>query len=187
MKIKELSNLLNVSQKTIRYYEDCGFIMPLTQNKSGRIFRDYDEAAITQLKTIIGLRKLRFSIDEIKALFAEPEKLAEICNTHRNNLEREIGVMTQICKLLDDVYFSHINEAKDLTEQVEMLRRETILDDYFSDYDLSTFDEPFTDYDLRKQKTDEHKEYSKLVASSYYFAHPKVKSNLQGGAIGIPR
>ena len=171
MKIKELSNLLNVSQKTIRYYEDCGFIMPLTQNKSGRIFRDYDEAAITQLKTIIGLRKLRFSIDEIKALFAE----------------REIGVMTQICKLLDDVDFSHINEAKDLTEQVEMLRRETILDDYFSDYDLSTFDEPFTDYDLRKQKTDEHKEYSKLVASSYYFAHPKVKSNLQGGAIGIPR
>ena len=169
MKIKELSNLLNVSQKTIRYYEDCGFIMPLTQNKSGRIFRDYDEAAITQLKTIIGLRKLRFSIDEIKALFAEPEKLAEIC------------------KLLDDVDFSHINEAKDLTEQVEMLRRETILDDYFSDYDLSTFDEPFTDYDLRKQKTDEHKEYSKLVASSYYFAHPKVKSNLQGGAIGIPR
>ena len=65
MKIKELSNLLNVSQKTIRYYEGCGFIMPLTQNKSGRIFRDYDEAAITQLKTIIGLRKLRFSIDEI--------------------------------------------------------------------------------------------------------------------------
>ena len=109
MKIKELSNLLNVSQKTIRYYEDCGFIMPLTQNKSGRIFRDYDEAAITQLKTIIGLRKLRFSIDEIKALFAEPEKLAEICNTHRNNLEREIGVMTQICKLLDDVDFSHIH------------------------------------------------------------------------------
>jgi len=95
--------------------------------------------------------------------------------------------MTQICKLLDDVDYSHINEAKDLTEQVEMLRRETILDDYFSDYDLSTFDEPFTDYDLRKQKTDEHKEYSKLVASSYYFAHPKVKSNLQGGAIGIPR
>lgn len=95
--------------------------------------------------------------------------------------------MTQICKLLDDVDFSHINEAKDLTEQVEMLRRETILDDYFSDYDLSTFDEPFIDYDLRKQKTDEHKEYSKLVASSYYFAHPKVKSNLQGGAIGIPR
>ena len=87
MKIKELSNLLNVSQKTIRYYEGCGFIMPLTQNKSGRIFRDYDEAAITQLKTIIGLRKLRFSIDEIKDLFAEPEKLAEICNTHRNNLD----------------------------------------------------------------------------------------------------
>ena len=73
MKIKELSNLLNVSQKTIRYYEDCGFIMPLTQNKSGRIFRDYDEAAITQLKTIIGLRKLRFSIDEIKALYEMTE------------------------------------------------------------------------------------------------------------------
>ena len=132
MKIKELSNLLNVSQKTIRYYEGCGFIMPLTQNKSGRIFRDYDEAAITQLKTIIGLRKLRFSIDEIKDLFAEPEKLAEICNTHRNNLEREIGVMTQICKLLDDVDYSHINEAKDLTEQVEMLRRETKLHDYLT-------------------------------------------------------
>lgn len=78
-------------------------------------------------------------------------------------------------------------KPKTLLNKLKCSARETILDDYFSDYDLSTFDEPFTDYDLRKQKTDEHKEYSKLVASSYYFAHPKVKSNLQGGAIGIPR
>ena len=35
MKIKELANLLNVSQKTIRYYEDCGFIKPATETKSG--------------------------------------------------------------------------------------------------------------------------------------------------------
>lgn len=187
MKIKELAKLLNVSQKTIRYYEDCGFITPPTENKSGRIFRNYDETSVTRLKTIVVLRKLRFSIDEIHELFAEPEKLAEICNTHRNKLEREIGVMTQICKLLDDVDYSHINNAKELTEQVERLRQETIIYDYFTDYDLSTFDEPFTDYDLRKQKNDEHKEYTKLVASSYYFAHPKVKSNLQGGSIGIPR
>ena len=34
MKIKELANLLNVSQKTIRYYEDCGFIKPATETSS---------------------------------------------------------------------------------------------------------------------------------------------------------
>lgn len=187
MKIKQLANLLNVSQKTIRYYEDCGFITPLTENKAGRIFRDYDEATITQLKTIIELRKLRFSIDEIRALFDEPEKLEKICSTHRNNLEREIGVMTKICKLLDIVDYDRVHEVKDLTEQIEELRHKTILDEYFTDYDLSTFDEPFTDYDLRKQKQEEHSRYSKLVASSYYFAHPKVRSNLQGGSIGIPR
>lgn len=187
MKIKELANSLNVSQKTIRYYEDCGFITPLTENKSGRIFRDYDQASVTQLRTIIGLRKLRFSIDEIRELFSEPEKLAEVCKKHRNELQREIGVMTQICKLLDDVDYNLVNEAKDLTEQVENLRRKTILDEYFTDYDLSTFDEPFTDYDLREQKKLDHAEYSKTVAASYYFAHPKVRSNLEGGSIGVPR
>lgn len=187
MKIKELANSLNVSQKTIRYYENCGFITPLTENKSGRKFRDYDEASVMQLKTIIELRKLRFSIDEIKDLFAKPERLAEVCKKHRNQLQREIGVMTQICKLLDEVDYSLVNEAKDLTEQVEKLRREAILDEYFTDYDLSTFDEPFTDYDLREQKKLDHAEYSKTIACGYYFAHPKVRSNLEGGSIGVPR
>lgn len=79
MKIKELANLLNVSQKTIRYYEDCGFIKPATETKSGRLFRDYDEASIEQLKTIVSLRKLHFSIDEIHEMLDSPEKLAELC------------------------------------------------------------------------------------------------------------
>lgn len=187
MKIKELANLLNVSQKTIRYYEDCGFIKPATETKSGRLFRDYDEASIEQLKTIVSLRKLHFSIDEIHEMLDSPEKLAELCKKHSNELQREIGVMTQICKLLDTVDYTHTTDARELTEQVENLRREMILDEYFADYDLSTFDEPFTDYELREQKKIEHEEYSKTLASSYYFAHPKVKSNLQGGSIGIPR
>lgn len=60
--------------------------------------------------------------------------------------------MTQICKLLDTVDYTHTTDAKELTEQVKNLRREMILDEYFADYDLSTFDEPFTDYELREQK-----------------------------------
>lgn len=187
MKIKELANLLNVSQKTIRYYENCGFIKPMTETKSGRLFRDYDDDSIEKLKTIVSLRKLHFSIDEIHEMLESPEKLSELCKNHRNELQREIGVMTQICKLLDTVDYTHTSDAKELTDQVENLRHEMILDEYFADYDLSTFDEPFTDYELREQKKLEHAEYSKTLACSYYFAHPKVKSNLQGGSIGIPR
>ena len=85
---------------------------PATETKSGRLFRDYDEASIEQLKTIVSLRKLHFSIDEIHEMLDSPEKLAELLQKHSNELQREIGVMTQICKLLDTVDYTHTNRCQ---------------------------------------------------------------------------
>ncbi len=187
MKIKELSKKLNVSQKTIRYYEQCGLISPLKEQKMGRNFRDYDEKTVEQLQIIVELRKLRFAIEEIQEMFERPDAIEEICRHHRNEMEKEIGVMTGICRLLDEISYEQIDSGKKLTEEIERRRKEMILDESFTDYDLSKFDEEFTDHDLYLQKQEEHREHQKLVAESYYFVNPRVKSNLSGSSPSSPR
>lgn len=92
MKIKQVSAQLNVSQKTIRYYEQCGLITPVKELKMGREFRDYDEETTTRLRSIVVLRKLRFTIEEIQRIFDEPDSIAEICDVHRQQMSEEIAL-----------------------------------------------------------------------------------------------
>ena len=44
MTIKEVSNMLNISQDTLRYYEKVGVIPPVPRTKSG--IRNYGEEEI---------------------------------------------------------------------------------------------------------------------------------------------
>ncbi len=71
MKIKELSSLTGVSERTIRYYIDDGLFVPenCTESYSGRRSYDFSESDVIRLKEIALLRKYDFSIVDIKKLF----------------------------------------------------------------------------------------------------------------------
>lgn len=63
--IGEIAKLLGISQRTIRYYEELGFINPGRSN--GR-FRIYAESDYNRLRTILHLKELGMSLEEIGAL-----------------------------------------------------------------------------------------------------------------------
>ena len=62
--IKIISNELNISSRTLRYYEEIGLINSSKINKQ----RFYDDSEISKIVTIINLRKINLSLSEIKEL-----------------------------------------------------------------------------------------------------------------------
>ena len=65
IKIGDFANLFNVSIKTIRYYESIGLIIPkYVDIYSG--YRYFDEENVRRMQEIIALKKLGFSLKEIK-------------------------------------------------------------------------------------------------------------------------
>lgn len=71
MKIKDFSKKVGVSMDTIRYYEKIGLIHPIRLDNA---YRDYDDDCIEQLKMIIVLKHIGFSLQEITQLVTLKEK-----------------------------------------------------------------------------------------------------------------
>lgn len=72
-KIGELSNMSNVSIKTIRFYEEEGLISPVEVDRWTN-YRYYDETSIVRLSEIAYLKDLGLSLKEIKNLSEETIK-----------------------------------------------------------------------------------------------------------------
>lgn len=64
MKIKELAEKLNISPRTIRFYEQKGLISPHKQEHN--LYRRFTEKEVWRLQTIISLREAGMTIEDIK-------------------------------------------------------------------------------------------------------------------------
>lgn len=66
MKIGEFANQLGVSTDTLRYYEKHNLLTPSSRTEAG--YRDYDKAALKQMKFILRAKNVGFSLLEISEL-----------------------------------------------------------------------------------------------------------------------
>ena len=66
MRIGELADSLGTTTKTLRFYERIGLLRPARRSASG--YRLFDQAATDRARLVIGLRRLDFSIDEVRGL-----------------------------------------------------------------------------------------------------------------------
>ncbi|TDQ40384.1 MerR family transcriptional regulator [Aureibacillus halotolerans] len=65
--IGELINRIKISRRTLHYYDEIGLLKPTISRENG--YRYYDESAVLKLQTILSLKSMDFSLDEIKELF----------------------------------------------------------------------------------------------------------------------
>lgn len=72
MKIKELAAKLNISPRTIRFYEAKGLISPNKQEHNG--YRTFTEKDVWRLQTIISLREAGMSIEDIQQALPEVDR-----------------------------------------------------------------------------------------------------------------
>ena len=63
--IGDIAKELDLSQRTIRYYEELGFLKP-TRSDGG--FRNYTEKDVELLRTVVRFKDLGLSLDDVRAL-----------------------------------------------------------------------------------------------------------------------
>ncbi len=71
MNIGELSALTHVSVRTLRHYDRIGLLRPSHVTEAG--YRQYDEAALERLHTILLFRELEFSLSDIRRIIDAPD------------------------------------------------------------------------------------------------------------------
>ncbi len=75
MRIKEAARRTGLSEKTIRYYENRGLVIPDKEERNGRVWRDYTEEHVEKLRAVATLRRAFFHVEEIAGILAAPEKI----------------------------------------------------------------------------------------------------------------
>ena len=71
MKIKQVEELVGITRKNIRFYEDQGL---LNVERAENGYREYHQEDVKRLQKIKLLRKVDISIEEMKQLFEGKEK-----------------------------------------------------------------------------------------------------------------
>ena len=96
MKIKQVEELVGITSKNIRFYENQGLLTP---ERAENGYREYHEQNIATLKKIKLLRKLGISVEQIKAVLNETLPLEECLEKHINILEKERENLNNMQKL----------------------------------------------------------------------------------------
>ena len=86
MKIKQVEELVGITSRNIRFYEDQGLLKP---ERADNGYREYHQKEIETLKKIKLLRKMDIPVEEIKAVLDEQTSLRECLGQHIDLLESE--------------------------------------------------------------------------------------------------
>lgn len=101
MTISEVSRSFGISTRMLRYYEQTGLIKSF--RREDYAYRIYDEDALTRLRQVLILRKLRIPLKQIKIILHKPEAVTaiEIFRQNIMEIDEEINALSVIKSILD--------------------------------------------------------------------------------------
>lgn len=125
MKIKQVEELVGITKKNIRFYEEQG-LLEVKRAENG--YREYGLDDVKRLQEIRLLRKLSVPIEEMRQMFGGAKSLRSCLEYQVEEMERQKKNLLQIgnfCEqLLDaDISLETLNAAQCL-EQIEQLEKE---------------------------------------------------------------
>ncbi len=126
MFINEVENIVGLSKKSIRYYEENGLLNP--KRKENSKYRIYSEDDITKLKVIKFLRELDVSIRDLKLLNDNKITLKECLEDRIEKIEQEeenYQSIKDMCKeiILNEDDFDNIDINK-YFHKIKVLNKE---------------------------------------------------------------
>ena len=120
--ISELSKEFGISSRTLRFYEEKNLICSERDEHSNH--RVYSDEKVEKLKQILILRKLGFSVSEIKDLYESSvhEDHIKMLNEKVNALDSEIADMITKRRILTQMLhtFDEVKLPKNLENLVEV-------------------------------------------------------------------
>lgn len=106
--IGELSRMVNLSQRTIRYYEEIGLLQSIRRIEHGK--RVYTDDDVRRLKFINKLKVLGLSLAEMVAL----EKIYRNQRNNREIIPKLIAILDERAAQIDD----RINQLNALKHEI---------------------------------------------------------------------
>lgn len=106
MKIKQVEELVGITSKNIRFYEDQGLLTP---DRADNGYREYHQKEIDTLKQIKLFRKFGVSVEEIKMVLEKKESLDDCLSKHLKVLEREQENLKTMYNLAESILDRHEN------------------------------------------------------------------------------
>jgi DNA-binding transcriptional MerR regulator len=106
--ISQVSKYFSISTRTLRYYEQIGLMSPM--KKEDFAYRAYDIEAITRLRQIIVLRKLRIPLKQIAEILKSADARVAIEAFERSliEIEDEITALSTIRSVIK-TFVDHLN------------------------------------------------------------------------------
>lgn len=109
MHIQEISQKLNLSKKSIHFYEDKGLIHPKRDQQGYRVYSEEDEKFLLKIKL---LRSLGFHIEEIKDILIHHK---DLFSKKRKEYEDQLYEVETSIQYLDEVKEA-IQNGKDIEQ-----------------------------------------------------------------------
>lgn len=126
--IGDLAKKLNITTRTIRYYDQKGLVKPSRVSESG--YRLYSDEQVKQLKLIIFLKELGFSLKDIQKILEDKngDKLIDLLledqlkrnKAETQKLEEQNKKIIQLQKVL-----SKPNNIAEVTDITKIMNNET--------------------------------------------------------------
>lgn len=125
MKINQVEELVGITKKNIRFYEEQGLISPNRNLENG--YRDYSLKDVDLLNKIKLLRSLEVPIEEIKRLEIGEISVTECLERHISHFthrQQELDVMKEMCREMieADVHFDNL-QAESYLEEMKKLEK----------------------------------------------------------------
>ena len=100
--VKEVSQLTEISIRTLRYYDEIGLLKPVRTKENQ--YRIYDNKDLEKLQEIMFFKEMDIPLETIKKLLENPElDRKEILLLQKTLLERKRNRLNGIIELIDDV------------------------------------------------------------------------------------
>ena len=104
MKIRDAAEKTNLTEKTIRYYEDIGLVVPCRRSNG---YRDFSEQDVHKLNFLSRARKLGFSVDDCRqllSLYSDRKRASKdvkrIAEAHLHEIEVKINELSKMQETL---------------------------------------------------------------------------------------
>jgi DNA-binding transcriptional MerR regulator len=159
MKMKEVCTRTGLTERTIRFYVEEQLIAPSTSLVNGREYREYSERDVAELITIADLRRLFFSIEDIKRMKQSPGDIAEVVESYRTTMSSEVHAKTAILHALDQIELTQLDGVDSLAQRLKGLSANLPLPKRditpnFGQFDNETKEEREREYEryLKRQK-----------------------------------
>lgn len=119
MKIKEVIEKTNLTDRAIRLYIDNALVSPgIEESYSGRKNIEFSEKDVERLSQIALLRKAGFSISDIKEIISDNEKIEEVVRKFIEETDEEIKSKTEVVEKLKDISFDEKISLEILCEKL---------------------------------------------------------------------